>query len=354
MKAQNIKPLPLRQDILAKVDTGTIFKYYLGGKLPGKPISSPLRSGDSHPSFSVFFSEAQNQWLYKDHGTDEAGDVFVFVKRMFGLFKLTDAYCKIAADLGMDEFETKQFSTASERVYNTSVNPKQKRELPKTTIMVLRRKWKTHDAKFWNSFGITRPILERCEVYPISHFFVNKDGYETVYTADKHAYAYLEYKDDQLTYKVYQPFNRHGVKWKSNNNSSTWELWRQLPKEGDICIIASSRKDAMVIKSLWPEWKVTSVALQSEGVKPKGTVVAELRSRFKRVYCLFDADTKGERSASVLESEYGVKKLSLGYLSHSGKDIAEWRKKLGENKLKQNIISQIKLHPNACNDLKPF
>ena len=134
--------------------------------------------------------------------------------------------------------------------------------------------------------------LEYCGVYPISHYFIN--GYQVL--AEKHAYAFVEFKDGIQTYKIYQPYADKNNKWVNNNDYSTWELWSQLPAQGNVCIITSSRKDAMVIKNLFDSHLITSCALQSEKVNPKASVIAELKRRFKHVFVLYDNDYDKKRN----------------------------------------------------------
>ena len=104
------------------------------------------------------------------------------------------------------------------------------------------------------------------------------------------AYAFVEGKDNCQTFKIYQPYADSEHKWYNNNDYSTWELWTQLPSLGNILIVTSSRKDAIVIKTLFSTNRITSCSLQSESVKPKESVVNELKSRFKEIFVLYDND----------------------------------------------------------------
>ena len=66
-----------------------VFQHFLrphfGGRyeaLPAKKnISSPLREGDSNPSFNIF-KTTSGHWMFKDFGTDETGDCIDLVQRM--------------------------------------------------------------------------------------------------------------------------------------------------------------------------------------------------------------------------------------------------------------------------------
>ena len=284
-KAQPNKRLPTGDEILRIISEVDVFEYYLGF-LPTNPISSPLRE-DINPSFSLFLSDKYSQLFYKDFSTGEVGDCFIFVKRLFNLATKTDAFNKVAGDFGLNQFRLPSGSISAPSTKLKIPERKTPRIKPneRLRISVRRREWKLRDKNFWyKKYGLNKEQLEYCNVYPISHYFVN--GYCT--EAHSKAYAFVEEKDGLQTFKIYQPYAEKEDKWINNNDYSTWELWTQMPNTGNILVICSSRKDAMVIKSLFPSELLTACSLQSEHVNPKESVVDELRNRFKEIYILYD------------------------------------------------------------------
>lgn len=357
MIARENKKLPNKDDLLSCLTSRQIFEKYLG-ELPTKPIVSPLRD-EKQPSFSLFHSDEYNMMMFKDFATDEVGDCFIFVMRLLKHDKITDTFCRIADDFGLYQFETRSGNVgANPTVKRAGILTPRKKKAP-TQLLVRRRPWAQQDKSYWkNRYGLGRAKLEYCGVFPISHYFVH----DKAYIADRKAYAYVERKDGEITYKVYQPHNNYGKKWVSNNNHSIWELWTQLPARGDICIITASRKDAMVVKDAFPSRKVTAVSLQSEGTYPKGQVMAELVSRFKRVYVLYDKDDKGEKSASKIQDQYaGVRKLSLYKIRGNSsvtiakgvKDLADIRHKHGQRRLIE-VIKTLIINLPHIEEKKPF
>jgi hypothetical protein len=304
------KRLPNSQDILNCVTDLEIFEYYLG-KIPTRAISSPLRE-DTKASFSLFHSERHGMILFKDFATGDVGDCFIFVMKLFNLAGKTDAFNRVASDFHLNQFEinpTVVNSLPKRRKLKASIDAFKK---GKFKISVTIRNWKIRDKNYWHGrYGLNKAQLEYCNIFPISHYFIN--GYCT--KADNLAYAFVEEKDGKQTFKIYQPFS-DTKKWINNNDFSTWELWTQMPASGEVLIITSSRKDAMVIKSLFPSKKITSCALQSEGVKPKQVVIDELKRRFKRIYVMYDNDFKnpnnpGRAAGAKFAKQTGFKQIEI-------------------------------------------
>lgn len=290
-RSKDHKKLPNSSDILSVVSDLEIFEMYLGG-IPRKAISSPLRE-DSNPSFSLFHSKEYGKIFFKDFATGETGDCFLFVMRLFNLGSKIEVFNKIASDFNMHQFELNNnlSNTFPNKNHVSKGNRSRLIKSERIRISIRTRNWKIRDKNYWNSkYGLEKEQLEYCSVLPISHYFVN--GYCT--KADSLAYAFIEEKDGLQTFKIYQPFNLDNKKWINNNDFSTWELWTQMPDKGETLIITSSRKDAMVIKSLFPSNFVTSCSLQSEGVGPKTSVINELKERFNNIFVLYDNDFKSE------------------------------------------------------------
>jgi len=288
-KGKEVKKLPNSRDILKHVSDLDIFEMYLGS-IPTKPISSPLRQ-DTKPSFSLFMSKEYGKVFFKDHATGESGDCFLFVMRLFKLSSKTDTFNKIASDFNLDEFDINPTSYTPLPKKESYVG-KKKKVLSKSRLKmnVKVRPWKVRDRNYWESkYNLGIKQLEYCNIYPISHYFIN----DSITIAQELAYAFVEEKDGVQTFKIYQPMSVDD-KWINNNDFSTWELWTQLPNKGSILIVTSSRKDAAVIKSLFPSEEITSCSLQSENVNPKESVVNELKERFEEIFIMYDNDFSNE------------------------------------------------------------
>lgn len=337
MKARDARKLPNKSDIMSCLTSDDIFNRYLGG-IPNTTIASPIRE-DKTPSFSLFRHDQTGELMYKDFATGDVGDCFVFVKNLLKYNKLTDVFCRVA-----DDFMLTQFSTVSpgksDFKFLPGIRTPVKTKKSYVTIKVKRRNWTNTDVNYWKKkYGFSRVQLEYCGIYPISHFFIG----EVAYIADKRAYVFVEKKDGKQTYKIYQPSSTKR-KWVSNNNFSVWELWTQLPSRGRKLIITSSRKDALMIKSMFPSKIITSCSLQNEITRPKIQVINELKSRFRDIYILYDNDyskpnNPGRTAGKKFSKEFGITQIEIPEI-YRNKDISDLANKRGRN-IAETLIKRL-------------
>lgn len=284
-------------NILSLTSEEKIYKYYLGNKFKfDKPFSSPFRR-DRNPSFIV----SSLTKYYRDFATGEAGNCFNFVQKLYSI-GFNECLIQIVYDLGLNyRFHipnTQHKKSKQVEIKNISNTDK----VAKAVIKVKTRKFNEDDLKFWNSYGISLKYLKLGNIYALDYFYLNGKYYKAV----KYSYVFVEKKDDQYTYKIYQPYSN--LKWISNNNYSVWELWNLLPNNYNRLIITSSRKDAL---SIIENNKIPAVALQSEITMPKDNVMREILRRFEKVYVLFDNDYNkdiniGQQAALKLVNKYGL------------------------------------------------
>lgn len=194
------------------------------------------------------------------------------------------------------------------------------------------RNWEEYDFQYWESYGVPRKWLLCADIYPISHIFIiGSSGYTRTIQADKYAYTFIERKDGVCSEKIYQPFNKVGMKWRSGHDSSVWDLWTKLPPRGERCIITSSRKDALCI---WANSGIPSVSLQGEAVGVKPQVMEELKGRFNEVFVLYDNDMTGEKNygridGKKLAEQFGITQIEIPDM-YLCKDISDLYKKYGK------------------------
>lgn len=169
------------------------------------------------------------------------------------------------------------------------------------------REWRDYDLDYWGKFGISLPWLKFAEVYPVSQVFITKGDKNFIIPADKYAYVYVEKKSGEVSLKVYQPLSTTH-KWINKHDSSVWSLWNQLPKQGEYLIITSSLKDSLCI---WENTGIPACSLQAESYLPKEHVVRKLKSRFKKIFVLYDNDFTKEVNYGRLYGAHIAKELGL-------------------------------------------
>lgn len=318
------RPSVSLQEVLSVTTEATIASHYLGIKAIPCLIQSPLRQ-DNHPSFGIY-SPNGTEVNYIDFSTRESGRIFKLLSKIWNI-PYEEVYTRIYKDFNQSNSITPINIVASNiktKEYNTN----------SIEIEVKIRKWENYDIEYWKSYGISLEWLKYAEVYPISHKIVTKDGQKYIFGADKYAYAYVERKENNITLKIYQPFNKKGFKWSSKHDKSVISLWTKVPKKGEKICICSSLKDALC---LWANTGIPSLAIQGEGYPISNTAINELKNRYKRIYICLDNDKAGIQDAIKLASETGFINIVLPPFKE-GKDISDLYKSKGKEEFLSIII----------------
>lgn len=316
-------------NIYSKITDADLLYYYLGVTEIPCVICSPLRV-DKNPSLSLFTKDGiKIKWW--DFATKEGGSVIDLLSRLWKL-SFVNTLNRIWEDIP-------KFNQSNTKINHTHTTCKVSDILSPENRSVLEcrvREWRTHDVKYWESYGITLDWLKYAEVYPISHKIITKKNRRMVFGADKHAYAYVERKEGKVTLKIYQPFNTKGFKWSNQHDRSVISLWTKLPEKGNKVCICASLKDALC---LWANTGIPSIALQGEGYSMSETAVEELKNRFDKVYILFDNDSVGLEDGIKLAEQTGFINIVLPEFQ-GGKDISDMYKSLQDKELfKQTILT---------------
>lgn len=315
------------QELYKVIPEETLWSQYFGITTVPCKINAPYRQ-DNNPSLSIFLDK-ENKIRFKDFGTNQSGDI---------LDLLSLVWCIPQSEV-IDRVLNAKYKNGT--IVKSSYSRKIHRGPSLSNIQVKVREWRPYDLEYWKSYGISLNWLNFGQVYPISTiFFTDSLGNTKSYPAEKYAYCYVERKDNAVTLKIYQPFSKTN-KWMNKHDASIWDLWTQLPKEGDKLIITSSRKDALC---LWENTGIPAVALQGEGYIPKKHVVEQLKHRFNKIFVLYDNDVQadenyGRKDGEKLCSLFDLTQIEIP-TSYEAKDPSDLVKKWGIETLK-NIINKL-------------
>lgn len=320
-----------KTNLLKHVTDLDIFNYYSGKSLRiNKPVLSPLRN-EKNPSFSLFKGKDGNIY-YKDFVLG-GGDCIKFVQKLFNLNHL-EALSKVVIDFNLGYyFDHKPLNKTVNKNFVKVDREKELDKVQDTYLNIRQRKWKVRDKRYWAQFGIRISTLNYYNVVPIEYIFINN----SIIKADKFAYCYIENKDGNYSFKIYQPFNKK-IKWLSSHDESVWQGWEQLPDIGYNLIITKSLKDIMCIReaSGFP-----STALQTENIIPKESVFNELNKRFENIYLLYDNDYDSETNWGREFGRKFSKKFNIEQIEipdkYKAKDISDFTKKYGIRESKKLI-----------------
>lgn len=347
-KSKTIKPLITVDKVLELIDSESLFEYYLSDIIEdynvNEMMQSPLRpfeNPDLIRSFGIFKSVKYNDLLlFKDLATGDLGNAVVLVKRLFHYDTLFDACSRICIDFNITDYGYPEIDyTPVKTVDFLYKNNRNKFSKVNIKIQIKLRKWDRSDKEFWSSYGISLRTLKRYRVKPITHFFLN----ETPNKCIQPAYAYFENKDNEITYKIYQPRAEKKLKWRGNVGYDIWQGWTQLPDEGKLLIITKSYKDIMSIDDVCG---YNSVSPQSESTHPKEYVVDELKKRFNKIVVLFDNDFDNPENPGRLNAIKFCEKYNLPMIeipdSYQSKDFSDLVKYHGQDEAKEVLTKLLK------------
>lgn len=273
-------------------------------------ICNPLRI-DKNPSLSIYCSDSGRVYL-RDFGNGNEYRLLEFLALLLGKTEEETVYYIVGSNSKYKE----AIGTSCDYHYFGKAGlskPQGPIKRIKKTYLGKVREWKSHDIEYWGKHGISKELAIWGDVYPISHLFIySSDGSNRVIPADMYAYQYVEYKDYKTTVKIYQPFSKC-FKWRSNHDSSVWDLWSKLPDKGDKLIITKSRKDALCLIG---NTGIPATSLQGESYIPKESVVEELKGRFKSIFVLYDNDydksvNYGREYGKIICDKFNFKQIEI-------------------------------------------
>jgi len=286
------------EEILSRVTCLDIFTYYIGKDFKyGRAMCSPLRK-DKSPSFTIFRHNS-GKFFFKDFSTGETGDCFTFLTKMFGLTRFA-VYRLIDNDfqLGISNIS---FTTPTKQHVGAHIKELEDIEPSSTTIQIKSRPWNSQeDKKFWSQYGIDCAILNKYNVKPAVHVWVNGN---LIVSSNKYNPIYaFDFGDGKM--KIYQPYSLL-YKWLSNTSVSDLQGLSQLPNSGDTLVITKALKDVMCLDI----FEIPSIAPSSESCIIPADVIDSLYDRFGKIYILYDFDRTGITFANKHRKLYGFTPL---------------------------------------------
>jgi len=333
----NLKPIT-KELLLTKITDLEIYRMYMNEDVSTKGnISSPLRE-DKKNSFGFFKGES-GEICFNDFVLGH-GECVKFVMLKFGITWF-EALSKIALDAGLEnEFIIKNtFKTNVNASNYLTTREEILKQLNAKALAKTSRDWTLKDLAYWGQFGITYLILNKYRVRPVAYIHAGIE--RKIIQADTLAYSYTEIKDGKETFKIYQP-NNGNYKWLNTHDDSVWQGWEQMPATGKQLIITKSLKDVMSIVNITG---IPAVSLQTESALPKENIIDELKSRFEKVYLLYDNDFDkeinwGRQFSNNLTSKFNLWQLEIPD-KYKSKDFSDLVKNHGQKIAKECLIELI-------------
>lgn len=314
-----VAPRITKEFILSKISQEAIFEFYLGIPVKKGLFCSPscIRV-DKKPTCS-FYKSGKGNLVYKDF----AGPTLNCIDVVMHLYNCSfpKALKIIANDFNLVP-NNKLEKNIPKREYSGYIL----KETEKSKIQVEIKEFSEKELLWWNSFGISLKTLTKFKVFSIKAVFLNGNYFMS--SDDKcPVYGYYGGEDsegDEL-WRLYMP-SKIKYRFLSNWDGGSFQGSKQLPKEGDHCIISKSLKDVMVLF----ESGFVAISPTSENILITEGRYKRLEEKFKTVLIFFDNDSAGVKGAHKYKKAYPNSRCVFIKRRFS-KDISDLYKKISRN-----------------------
>lgn len=318
------EPKITKEFLLSKNNEETYMTYYLGIPVKKGLFKSPLRS-DNHVTCSFFRGKSGNLY-FKDFASGKCLTFEGVVMEKYGC-NYSTALKIIANDFGYTHNSTQKKTV--------KIQPKFEEE-KQTFIQVEIKDFTESELKWWNSFGITKDILNKFKVFSCKTVFLNGNIYAQ---SAQHSPIYGYYfgkKENIEQWRIYMP-KRKEFRFIGNVSTKTIQGYKQLPKNGKLVVITKSMKDVICLYSLG----ISAIAPNSETQFVTDKVLEELKQRFKYVALLYDNDLTGVRFTNKIRKQHPELIVTLIPRNTGAKDISDYYHMYGKEKTHELIKSSI-------------
>jgi hypothetical protein len=319
----NIEPILTKSFIEKFISPEQLMYRYTGLVPTNKLYISPFRK-ESHGSCSFYVSKS-GELLLRDFGSSISYNWINVIKAKFncGYYKAL----RIAAeDLGLVRSD-------SNRVITKLIDiPKLIKNI--TNIQVQLKDYNDVELRWWETFNITKDILDYFNVYSVDTVFINgninrfSSLYNPIYT------YYLGKKNDIELHKIYMPYGSKSYRFLTNAKENVIQGWKQCKEsKSDYIVVTKSMKDNMCLYS----FGITAISPNSETVFLPDNHLTYLKNKFKKIFILFDTDLTGVRFMNKIRKKYSFIKVLMIPRKYGTKDISDFCKKYGPNKTRELI-----------------
>lgn len=286
-----------RIDITSRLSDQMIYQRYCNRFTLKTKVRSPFRQ-DRSPSFGFF--KTSNGILWKDLGNNEAGDVFLFVKKHleqngYGHLEYPEVYKIINQDFGLGigkllREPVQQFAPTS----NEPIRSKKK----KAQIRVLQKHFSLQELDYWNEYRIGYPYLKMYNVGAARTVYLNNKITHMTSVESPVFFYYFPLTD---SVKVYRPFAKtEKKKWLSNVNSTAdiqgWVQCNFGKKKIKTLVLTKAMKEVMFFRT----FGIDAIAIQGEGHYYTVETINFLKEHCERLVSLYDRDKQGIKSSRFL------------------------------------------------------
>ena len=278
------KPLN-KDDILRKISSYDVYRYYLGPFIVGELMQNPCTKRQSTPSFGVYLKDGE--LYHNDFAVPEIhGDCVALVQQLNGYLPYPDAIEKIVQDMHLI---SGGYTNIVNKYYKPVLDEKRY-----TFIQVSAKEWEEKELLYWQQYGISLEQLQREKIYPVKEWYLNRK--KQYIGEDELCFAY-RYKEG---FKIYYPFRTGKDKWRTNIGKVV-ENEQCIDKCSKI-IISKSKKDRCVLTNVLPA-EIGVINVQSESPSSYTDKLVDMLKN-KEVYLSFDSDEPGKKASMAINRKF--------------------------------------------------
>lgn len=280
------------------VDDYSLISHYLGQELELQTkYSSPLRKGDEHPSFSIFYGydKLESDKLYfKDQIGTAHGDVFEFLRLYLGAVSIQAVLEQVNFDLklGLNGEENNMYlkPTVIKKVPRSKERPKLDIvSIPYTRQFLMYWHGKYGVVDYWLKYYNTK-----C-VHSIHYVYSNKTSIIVPKTLT------IGYPIGAFN-KIYMPYESKENRFRNDYPQNYVEGHLQIDwSRNDLLVITKASKEIIFFRN---HWNIQSVAGKSETTFIPDFIMQQYLKHFKRVVLWLDPDEAGVRSMNKYKELY--------------------------------------------------
>jgi len=336
------------EHILQEVDESVLWRHYLGYDYElKKNYVSPLRSGDSSPSFNLY-KDIRNRIKFKDFGAGgNHGDIFDFLCITRGLDH-RGALVMINVDfkLGLgNPHEQKYTGYKPIGIRAEKQLERFKERFVTQTGALIRahsRAYTDRDLEYWLQYGITKETLDLYNVHCIRLVEMKLPINGILQWVTKYTHT-----DSNPCYGYYFPVSKHikcyfplatgeQIRFVGNvNNYEDIQGYYQCnvkkDKSNKLLILTKSMKDCMCLRELGYE----AMAIHGEGQYFLKDFIRHIKKYYPRIISLYDRDKTGVGGARFLWKNYRIAPYFIPKLLTNCKDISDVYKQYGRVKAEE-------------------
>lgn len=284
-------------------------------------ISSPLRVGDSNPSFRIY----QNNsfiWSFKDYGGQQkCGSYITFIQELYGL-NFQQCLDKIWKDFNGNNTK-----------FTKKIIEKPKEIKPKKSKLIEFQecKFTNKHVKYFESLELDESYLNSKNIFAISRYAIDKK----IVNIPDYQYSFVYYAPDINKCKILTLGKDVRIKWLSNIDLDyLWNYYLLKDKKLNNLWVCKSLKDAILIEK---HFSLNVIATQNENHKAVLRNKNRINKISDNVTLCYGSDKQAVEQSKLIIKETNWKNFTTPincYNLFSIEDPSDYFKEFGKKPLK--------------------